>query len=278
MKASLKEFGNKFPVGTQIAVINEDGSRSVGFITGTPIESDLGGPDMVMVKITMDKGVAKEVTMEVKVDVNSVRPRAIETKKGTEILRVKLTDAERIELGQRIADEMEKAATLEAELDTFKKQQSGKIQAAEGSAANAAGLLRAGYEMRSVHTTKTLDFDLGVAVTIRNDTGVTIETREIEGKEAQREFFGPGEGQVEDKGKPQTQVPGVTPEAVEVGKDLIQKAKAIILETKRASISSIQRRMRISYTIAVAVMDALEDEGFVGPANGDEPRAILKDE
>lgn len=51
----------------------------------------------------------------------------------------------------------------------------------------------------------------------------------------------------------------------------------ILRETKRASSSSIQRRLRIGYTRAVRIMDTLETEGIVGPLRGSEPREILVD-
>lgn len=57
--------------------------------------------------------------------------------------------------------------------------------------------------------------------------------------------------------------------------DLIEQAMAIIKETNRASVSGLQRRMRIGYTQASQIMDILEERGIVGPANGSEPREVL---
>ncbi|MEI6165955.1 MAG: DNA translocase FtsK [bacterium] len=55
----------------------------------------------------------------------------------------------------------------------------------------------------------------------------------------------------------------------------IEKAIEIIKETKRASVSAIQRHLRIGYTMASQIMDVLEQRGIVGPVNGSDPREIL---
>ena len=59
--------------------------------------------------------------------------------------------------------------------------------------------------------------------------------------------------------------------------ELIQQTMEIIRQTRRASTSSIQRRLRIGYTRAARIMDLLEQRGVVGPAQGAEPREILID-
>jgi hypothetical protein len=56
---------------------------------------------------------------------------------------------------------------------------------------------------------------------------------------------------------------------------LLEKATKIILETKRATVAAIQRRLRLGYTAAAGIMDALEARGIVGPTRGAEPREIL---
>jgi S-DNA-T family DNA segregation ATPase FtsK/SpoIIIE len=44
---------------------------------------------------------------------------------------------------------------------------------------------------------------------------------------------------------------------------------------KRASTSVLQRRLRIGYGRAAAILDALEREGFIGQADGARPRPVL---
>ena len=59
--------------------------------------------------------------------------------------------------------------------------------------------------------------------------------------------------------------------------ELLQQALEIIRQTRRASTSSLQRRLRIGYTRAARIMDLLEQRGVVGPAQGADPREILID-
>ena len=51
----------------------------------------------------------------------------------------------------------------------------------------------------------------------------------------------------------------------------------VIRQTNRASVSVLQRRLRIGYTRAARIMDLLEERGVVGPNKGAEPREILID-
>jgi len=59
--------------------------------------------------------------------------------------------------------------------------------------------------------------------------------------------------------------------------DIVEQAIEVIRQTKRASTSSLQRRLRIGYTRAARVMDLLEERGIVGPPDGAGPREILID-
>ena len=59
--------------------------------------------------------------------------------------------------------------------------------------------------------------------------------------------------------------------------DLVNEAKAIIVEITRASTSALQRRLKIGYTRAARIMDLLEEAGVVGPPRGSDPREILID-
>lgn len=57
--------------------------------------------------------------------------------------------------------------------------------------------------------------------------------------------------------------------------ELLQEAAEWILDTKKASVSMLQRRFRIGYTRAGRLMDTLEGMGIVGPAEGAKPREVL---
>ncbi|MDF7799017.1 DNA translocase FtsK [Pontiellaceae bacterium B1224] len=59
--------------------------------------------------------------------------------------------------------------------------------------------------------------------------------------------------------------------------EIVEQAMEVIRQTKRASTSSLQRRLRIGYTRAARVMDLLEERGIIGPPDGAGPREILID-
>lgn len=56
--------------------------------------------------------------------------------------------------------------------------------------------------------------------------------------------------------------------------ELFDEAVAVILETGQASTSNLQRRMRLGYTRAARIIDQIEAEGLIGPAQGAKPREI----
>lgn len=57
--------------------------------------------------------------------------------------------------------------------------------------------------------------------------------------------------------------------------ELLEEAAEWMLDTKRASVSALQRRFRIGYTRAGRLIDSMESLGIVGPAEGSKPRNIL---
>lgn len=59
--------------------------------------------------------------------------------------------------------------------------------------------------------------------------------------------------------------------------DLIQQCIEVIRSEQKASVSLLQRRLRLGYGRAARIMDELENRGIVGPSNGAEPRDILID-
>jgi len=56
---------------------------------------------------------------------------------------------------------------------------------------------------------------------------------------------------------------------------IYEEAKELVLETRKASASYLQRRLRIGYARAARLLDTLEDRGIVGPARGAKPREVL---
>ena len=59
--------------------------------------------------------------------------------------------------------------------------------------------------------------------------------------------------------------------------DLFEVALRIVFESRKASVSYIQRRLKIGYARAGRLMDMMEERGIVGPYRGSRPREIIVD-
>ncbi|WP_341282528.1 DNA translocase FtsK 4TM domain-containing protein [Paenibacillus sp. FSL H8-0537] len=66
-----------------------------------------------------------------------------------------------------------------------------------------------------------------------------------------------------------------TASSEEVMDELYDQAVQIVVEAKQASVSLLQRRMRIGYTRAARLIDEMEARHIVGPYEGSKPREVL---
>jgi S-DNA-T family DNA segregation ATPase FtsK/SpoIIIE len=64
---------------------------------------------------------------------------------------------------------------------------------------------------------------------------------------------------------------------IDEDEEIIQQCIEVIRSEQKASVSLLQRRLRLGYGRAARIMDELENRGLVGPSNGAEPRDILID-
>jgi len=55
---------------------------------------------------------------------------------------------------------------------------------------------------------------------------------------------------------------------------LLEEAKRVVIEARKASASLLQRRLRIGYARAARLIDTLEEKGIVGPGEGAKPREV----
>jgi S-DNA-T family DNA segregation ATPase FtsK/SpoIIIE len=49
----------------------------------------------------------------------------------------------------------------------------------------------------------------------------------------------------------------------------------VVVEVGKASTSLLQRKLRIGYSKAARIMEDMEDNGIIGPADGARPREVL---
>jgi len=70
--------------------------------------------------------------------------------------------------------------------------------------------------------------------------------------------------------------PDGEPGADDVDDTLYQEAVRVVCEAGRASTSTLQRRLRVGYGRAARLIDIMEKDGIVGPADGTKPREVLK--
>ena len=64
-------------------------------------------------------------------------------------------------------------------------------------------------------------------------------------------------------------------EAQEDGDELLPAAVEVVLETGQASVSMLQRRLKLGYSRAARLVDQMEERGIVGPFEGSKPRQLL---
>ncbi|HFI0214782.1 TPA: DNA translocase FtsK [Streptococcus suis] len=60
------------------------------------------------------------------------------------------------------------------------------------------------------------------------------------------------------------------------GDPLFEEARALVVETQKASASMIQRRLSVGFNRATRLMEELEAAGVIGPAEGTKPRKVLE--
>lgn len=276
------ELWNKeFTRDMEIAVVQDDGSRLIGYVHAPALAGQAQGET----KLTIQAEVrfledANACDPEI-IPISRIRKRAINIRKSTDPLRVDLTDEERLTAGDEVADAFAKIGTLESNLDSVKASLTGQIKMTKAEIEVKTELIRNGFEVRPVECETVLDFDTGRVVKKRRDNGDIIENRPMRGDERERELAlfpelnkapepeEPAEAPQEDG---QTSLPlgegkDKAPQDEDPAQAELKAALAILKDTKRASATTISRKMNVGLRRAVQILDALQAAGAVGPAN-----------
>ncbi len=61
----------------------------------------------------------------------------------------------------------------------------------------------------------------------------------------------------------------------EGGDDMFKDAVRVVLESRKASTSLLQRKLRVGYARAARIVEEMEEQGIIGPADGARPREVL---
>lgn len=194
----------------------------------------------------------------------------IERSEGNRLLKCQLTPAELLACGQELADAHSEHERVTEEAEGMKAEFKGKLQIEEGKIGRLSALIRAGYEHRQIKCETVKDFDFGQVIVTRLDTKETVESRPLSDEERQMDLLAQNKNTPapapEKMASPDMDPPSLPPGPTdEIQPSQVEAALLIIKSTKRASVSSLQRRMRVGYTTACQIMDALEAKGFVGP-------------
>jgi DNA segregation ATPase FtsK/SpoIIIE, S-DNA-T family len=80
--------------------------------------------------------------------------------------------------------------------------------------------------------------------------------------------------EIVEKQKRSGAVPGLGGGHDDGGDELFEEAKEEVLRAGKASASLLQRRLRVGYARAARLLDLLEEQGVVGPADGAKPREV----
>lgn len=229
-------------------------------------------------------------------------------------LPVKLTTKELLAAGREQADAQEEKRDTEGQMKAAADEYKGKIKAITGKIVRLANLVRAGYEHREVKCEQVYDYETGRVQIMRMDTAEIVEDRPLRQDEQQmqlpmteaeriaREVQKEGVREEDDEipdgeqggdeageapeeapdpaAKPQVKSDGLVHAPRNSGPitdEELVAAVEILRETKRGSTATLQRKLRIGFVRACAVMEEMERQGWVSETKGPQPRDVYMD-
>lgn len=225
------------------------------------------------------------------------KKKAKHTGEETVSLRHEFTDKEYRELGGKLTTSLDSITQLEKDLAAISKDYKARIAQMEGVRDELSNKVRNCYEMRQTKVFVIYYPQSGMKTFFALDDKkrkTPIGEEPMRESDYQAELPLPKPAEAKPGDAPPANVVPMTGEAPQDGKPLVSVADAVtdaereanyklvraqaievIRSESKASVSLIQRRLKIGYTLATAIIDELERNGGIGPANGTEPRAIL---
>jgi len=118
-------------------------------------------------------------------------------KKITQHLKVPLTDEQKKQYSEEIAQAVEEIGEGQNELKFVSTEIKARIQTSEAKLKELANKIRAGYEMKPVECLQTMDFSNGTVKIVRLDTDEVVLERAMTVEERQPELPIEEKGEVE---------------------------------------------------------------------------------
>ena len=76
-------------------------------------------------------------------------------------------------------------------------------------------------------------------------------------------------------GKNSKSLPSPTAKLEYTSDDMFKDAVQVVVQMRKASTSLLQRKLRIGYSRAARIIEEMEEQGIIGPADGSRPREVL---
>lgn len=210
---------------------------------------------------------------------------------------VKLTADQIADRAREMTDLMTSITEAEQAQKDEHKRRAIIIAGLKASVSALHRTIQSGRELQPVECSVTKDFAAKKAKISRLDTGELVETRDLTEEETAPKLAlvipmppqpPPPAKEIDVKAaveglepvpdRPQPKLSETQQLQADQAKwaALQDRAVEIIRETRRASLSTIQRRLPCRPETAIALMDALQARGIVGPPQGEAPREILQ--
>jgi len=176
-------------------------------------------------------------------------------------LPCELSPEELLVRGQAMSNAAQEYERVEGNKRTAMKEFTDELKSLRTQELKFADMIRTGIERRLVPC--AVEFHSPVQGTkriARKDTGEFLRDEPMTAQEMQSHLF------ERDDASGDTEQDVLYPDALR-----------LVFEFGKASTSLLQRRLRIGYGRASSLIEAMEREGVVGPADGSKPREVLKD-